>query len=107
MCGPVSLGADVEVSTASADVEGRGDFGALEVNTASGDVGFDQVGGEAEVNSASGDVKIPAGSGRITVNTAQVTWRSAASEEMGRFARPGRRRDRFGRCVAEDSDGLG
>src|SRR5438034_5747020 len=31
-------GADVEVSTASADVDGRGEFGALEVNTASGDV---------------------------------------------------------------------
>jgi DUF4097 and DUF4098 domain-containing protein YvlB len=63
-------GADVEVSTASADVEGRGDFGALEVNTASGDVGFDQVGGEAQVNSASGDVKISRVQGALTVNTA-------------------------------------
>ena len=63
-------GADVEVSTASADVEGQGDFGALEVNTASGDVGFDQVGGEAQVNSASGDVKISRVQGALTVNTA-------------------------------------
>jgi DUF4097 and DUF4098 domain-containing protein YvlB len=63
-------GADVEVSTASADVEGRGDFGALEVNTASGDVAFDQVGGDAQVNSASGDVKVSRVQGALTVNTA-------------------------------------
>jgi len=63
-------GAEIEVSTASADVEGRGEFGALEVNTASGDVAFDQVGGDAEVNSASGDVKISRVQGALTVNTA-------------------------------------
>jgi DUF4097 and DUF4098 domain-containing protein YvlB len=63
-------GADVEVSTASADVEGRGEFGALEVNTASGDVAFDQVGGDAQVNSASGDVKLTRVQGALTVNTA-------------------------------------
>jgi DUF4097 and DUF4098 domain-containing protein YvlB len=63
-------GADVEVSTASADVEGRGEFGALEVNTASGDVAFDQVGADAQVNSASGDVKISRVQGALTVNTA-------------------------------------
>src|SRR5437588_874586 len=51
-------GADVEVSTASADVEGRGSFGALDVNSASGDVDFDNVGGTAEINSASGDVNL-------------------------------------------------
>lgn len=63
-------GADVEVSTASADVEGRGAFGALEANSASGDVAFDQVGGDAEINSASGDVKISRVQGALTVNTA-------------------------------------
>jgi DUF4097 and DUF4098 domain-containing protein YvlB len=63
-------GADIEVSTASADVEGRGEFGALAVNTASGDVGFDQVAGDAEVNSASGDVKISRVQGALTANTA-------------------------------------
>jgi DUF4097 and DUF4098 domain-containing protein YvlB len=66
----VPAGAEVEVSTASADVEGRGEFGALEVNTASGDVAFDQVGGDAEVNSASGDVKLSRVQGALTVNTA-------------------------------------
>ena len=63
-------GADVEVSTASADVEGRGEFGGLEVNTASGDVAFEDVGGDAQVNSASGDVKISRVQGALTVNTA-------------------------------------
>lgn len=66
----VPAGADVEVSTASADVDGRGDFGALEANTASGDVSFDQVAGDAEVNSASGDVKISRVQGAFTANTA-------------------------------------
>lgn len=63
-------GADVEVSTASADVEGRGAFGALDVNSASGDVAFDQIGGTAEVNSASGDVKLSRVEDSLTVNTA-------------------------------------
>ena len=63
-------GADVEVSTASADVQGRGEFGSLEVNTASGDVTFDRVGGESQVNSASGDVNISRVEGPLTVNTA-------------------------------------
>jgi DUF4097 and DUF4098 domain-containing protein YvlB len=64
------LGADVEVSTASADLDGRGEFGELEVNTASGDVAFEQVGGDAQVNSASGDVSISRVEGAFTVNTA-------------------------------------
>ena len=63
-------GADVEVSTASADVDARGDFGAAQVNTASGDVEFERVGGEAQVNSASGDVKFDRVEGPLTVNTA-------------------------------------
>ena len=50
--------ADVEVSTASADVNGRGTFGALDVNCASGDVTFDHLTGGADINSASGDVEL-------------------------------------------------
>jgi DUF4097 and DUF4098 domain-containing protein YvlB len=64
------LGADVEVSTASADTDGRGVFGGLQVNTASGDVRFEHVGGEAQINSASGDVEIEHVGGQLTVNTA-------------------------------------
>jgi DUF4097 and DUF4098 domain-containing protein YvlB len=62
--------ADVELSTASADVEARGDFGAAKVNTASGDVRFERVGGDAQVNSASGDVSFDQIDGALTVNTA-------------------------------------
>ena len=63
-------GADVELSTASADIDARGDFGATKVNTASGDVRFEHVGGEAQVNSASGDVNLDQVDGALTVNTA-------------------------------------
>jgi DUF4097 and DUF4098 domain-containing protein YvlB len=63
-------GADVELSTASADVEARGDYGAAKVNTASGDIRFEHVGGEAQVNSASGDVSLDQIDGELTVNTA-------------------------------------
>jgi DUF4097 and DUF4098 domain-containing protein YvlB len=63
-------GAEVELSTASADVRGRGSFGALDVNTASGDVTFESVGGTAQINSASGDVKLSRVEDALTVNTA-------------------------------------
>ena len=63
-------GADVELSTASADVDARGDFGAAKVNTASGDIRFEHIGGEGQVNSASGDVNLDVVEGALTVNTA-------------------------------------
>jgi len=63
-------GAEVEVSTASADVEGRGVFGRVEVESASGDVAFDQVESDAEIQSASGDVRVARVQGSVAVNTA-------------------------------------
>ena len=48
-------GADVEVSTASADVDGRGSFGALRAQVASGDLRFMELGGRVDIKSASGD----------------------------------------------------
>jgi DUF4097 and DUF4098 domain-containing protein YvlB len=63
-------GADLDLSTASADIDARGDFGAAKVNTASGDLRFEHVGGEAQVNSASGDVNLDQVDGALTVNTA-------------------------------------
>jgi DUF4097 and DUF4098 domain-containing protein YvlB len=63
-------GAGVEVSTASADVDARGDFGDAKINTASGDVELQHVGGEAQINSASGDVKLDQVDGPLVVNTA-------------------------------------
>ena len=63
-------GAAVEISTASADVEARGDYGAAKVNTASGDVRFEHVAADAHVNSASGDVSLDQVDGTLSVNTA-------------------------------------
>ena len=63
-------GADVEFSTASADIEARGDYGAAKVNTASGDLRFEHIAGDAQVNSASGDVSLDQVDGALTVNTA-------------------------------------
>jgi DUF4097 and DUF4098 domain-containing protein YvlB len=63
-------GADVELSTASADIEARGDYGAAKVNTASGDLRFEHIAGDAQVNSASGDVSLDQVDGALTVNTA-------------------------------------
>jgi DUF4097 and DUF4098 domain-containing protein YvlB len=91
-------GADVEVSTASADVEGRGEFGALEVNTASGDVAFDQVGGDAQVNSPSGDVKLTRVQGALTVNTA------SGDLEVGYIGGNGKVRSASGDVSIDEAD---
>ena len=91
-------GADVEVSTASADVEGRGDFGGLEANTASGDVAFDQVGRDAQVNSASGDVKISRVQGALTVNTA------SGDLEVGYIGGSGKVRSASGDVLIDEAE---
>jgi DUF4097 and DUF4098 domain-containing protein YvlB len=66
----VPEGAKVQFEGASADLRGRGRFGALEADSASGDVEFDDVGGDATVNSASGDVTVRSIDGGAEVNTA-------------------------------------
>jgi hypothetical protein len=63
-------GADVELSTASADLEGIGRFGSVEVNSASGDARFEDAEGEARINVASGDVRIGHLGGDANVNSA-------------------------------------
>jgi DUF4097 and DUF4098 domain-containing protein YvlB len=63
-------GADVELSTGSADVEGRGRFGAVEINDASGDARLDEIDGDVRVNIASGDVRLGRVGGDATVNSA-------------------------------------
>jgi DUF4097 and DUF4098 domain-containing protein YvlB len=50
--------ADVEVSTASADVEIRGRLGALSAELASGDLRAEELNGRVEVKSASGDIAL-------------------------------------------------
>jgi DUF4097 and DUF4098 domain-containing protein YvlB len=51
-------GATVRADLASADISGRGRFGAVEIDVASGDVAFDEVEAQARVNTASGDVEL-------------------------------------------------
>jgi DUF4097 and DUF4098 domain-containing protein YvlB len=91
-------GADVEVSTASADVDARGDFGAVQANTASGDVDFEHASGEVQVNSASGDVKIERIDGPLTVNTA------SGDLEVGRLGAEGKVRAASGDITIDEAD---
>ena len=63
-------GADVELSTASADVHGRGRFGSLEAQLASGDLEFDDIAGRTSIKSASGDVEVERVGGEARISTA-------------------------------------
>jgi len=92
------VGVDVEVSTASADTEGRGEFGKVEVNTASGDVSFDKASGDVAINSASGDLKMEEIGGGLTVNTA------SGDVELGRLAGEGKIRSASGDVELEEAD---
>ena len=91
-------GADVEVSTASADVDARGDFGGAQINTASGDVEFEHLAGEAQVNSASGDVKLARVDGSLNVNTA------SGDLEVGRLQGDGKVRAASGDVSIDEAD---
>jgi len=63
-------GADIEISTASADTSARGEWGSLKAQTASGDLYIDELRGDADVKAASADVQLREILGRATVNTA-------------------------------------
>jgi DUF4097 and DUF4098 domain-containing protein YvlB len=63
-------GAEVDMSTSSADIEARGRFGSVELNSASGDARFDDVEGEARINTASGDLRLARVGGDAAVNSA-------------------------------------
>jgi len=63
-------GADVELSTATADVELQGSLGALSAEVASGDLRAEELNGRVEVKSASGDVQLDHVGGGATVTTA-------------------------------------
>jgi hypothetical protein len=73
-------GASVEVSSASADVEGRGRFGELEIDSASGDVSFEEVAGDAQTQTASGDVEIArlGGAGKLQSASGDIAVGEAA-----------------------------
>lgn len=88
-------GADVAITTASADSDARGTWGALKVATASGDVRFDELTGDVDIKTASGDIELNRVAGRASVNSASgdvgigetggdVTVRSASGDvEIG------------------------
>jgi DUF4097 and DUF4098 domain-containing protein YvlB len=63
-------GADVEISTASADTDALGTWGSLKVATASGDVNFEELDGDVDIKSASGDIELRRIAGRATINSA-------------------------------------
>jgi len=63
-------GADVAVTTASADTDARGTWGDLKIATASGDVRFDELAGDVDIKSASGDVELNRVAGRATISSA-------------------------------------
>jgi DUF4097 and DUF4098 domain-containing protein YvlB len=62
-------GSDVEVRTASADLEGRGLFAALDARSASGQVRVDSVAGPVAVNTASGDIELGQAHGSVEVHS--------------------------------------
>jgi Putative adhesin len=75
-------GANLRVSTASADVRGRGRFGTLDAEAASGDIEIDDVGGDATAKTASGDITLRSVAGSTSVNTA------SGDAELGRIDGP-------------------
>lgn len=78
----VPEGTTVQFEGASADIRGRGRFGAVEADSASGDVEFEDVAGEAKINSASGDVSARNIEGAADVNTA------SGDVDLGRVGGP-------------------
>lgn len=85
------LGADVELSTASADVQLHGLLGGLTAELASGDLRAEELNGRVEVKSASGDVflelvggdaSVANASGDIYVRSVhgEATFRSASGD---------------------------
>jgi DUF4097 and DUF4098 domain-containing protein YvlB len=62
--------ADLDLRTASADLEARGGFRDVDVNSASSDLDIDTVTGTLRVKSASGDVLVESVQGETNVQTA-------------------------------------
>jgi DUF4097 and DUF4098 domain-containing protein YvlB len=80
--------AEVEVSTASADVELQGRLGALTAEVASGDLRAEELNGRVEVKTASGDVSLDTIAGAASVSTASgdIYIRSVHDEAVLRSA---------------------
>jgi hypothetical protein len=72
----------VEARSGSADIEGRGRFGAVEVETGSGEVEFGDIAHDAKISAASGDIEIRTvgGEGRISSASGDVQVGSIGGE---------------------------
>jgi DUF4097 and DUF4098 domain-containing protein YvlB len=73
-------GADIEVVTASADIDLTGALGNLNLKTASGDVDADGRAGEVKAMTSSGDVVIGQAAGPVTVKSASGDLRVSQSD---------------------------
>jgi hypothetical protein len=63
-------GADVDVTTGSADITANGRFGTVESKTASGDIHFEEVEHDAQIKVAAGDVHLGRVGGSLKVQSA-------------------------------------
>lgn len=62
--------ADVDIRTKSADVDARGEYGAVEVKTASGDLSVEHATEDVRVKTSSGDVHIAKADSRVEASSA-------------------------------------
>jgi DUF4097 and DUF4098 domain-containing protein YvlB len=86
----VPTGSDVDVTTASADVELTGSMGGVEVKSASGDITTDDAAGDMRVRTASGDVEVGIVAGDLKLHSASgnvrclgVAGRAAVTSTSG------------------------
>jgi DUF4097 and DUF4098 domain-containing protein YvlB len=74
----VPEGSDVDVSTASADVEVTGRVGDVDLATASGDLSTDEVAGEVSAKTAKGSITLGNVAGQLRVHTASGDLRCSS-----------------------------
>ena len=65
----VPRGTDVEVETASADIDAQGGYGRVRAATASGEVTFGDIEGDATIKTVSGDVEVGSLAGKAACKT--------------------------------------
>ena len=102
------IGAELDCSTAAADVSATGRLGEVEVKTASGDVSLEQVAG-LRITSASGDVRAGSVAGEARVQTVSgdvrlgsVAGAASATLVSGDLAIDEARSDLSGKTVSGD-----
>jgi DUF4097 and DUF4098 domain-containing protein YvlB len=76
-------GADADLNIASADVRALGRYGDVELHSASGDLQVGEVEREAKVRSASGDIRLETVGGQVDVTTASGDVEVGAAQAGG------------------------